>query len=333
MIDIDQALQWLNWESPSAIPASIQYWIGRISDSNVPVPERIETIGDLIKLVESLEIPFERAEILSHCGAQGYKLDLGEEAVDWLGKAADLYEFFRDPHRQATVLWILFLVQRSRSKYRQAFDLARRARRLFTDQANGRMLINRSAEESWYRGRILDMTCDLVSAPEDMFECLFEFNGSYLSPPASQIKNRIARDIEGVSQINFQKTKSDIKLLLGVTKRSVRPQETAEALAFCGVISWILDDQVGAVNFFRSAMTCLLPSSFEYAVLQWMLGLALFQFPEEYASAIVAMDASIEGFERLRLRAIHQNNNNQEDWFATHLSAMKRVLRTRVEST
>jgi len=330
VIEIEQALGWINWENPSEISDSNQYWIGRIGDRNISEVERKDTIDDLAKAVRRLPNPLEQAEILIFCGTRGYLLGMLDEAVGWLQKAADIYEYCADHHRYATALWILFIVKRGEGKYKQAFDLARRSRRLFDEIANDRLIKKRVEEESWYRGRILDMTCDLISSPEDMYECLFEFHGSNLSPSAAEIKNRIATQVE---KKDYQKTGDEMQLLLGITLRSLIPQETAESLAFCGVVSWVLEDKSGAIQFFRSAMTQYIPASFEYAVIRWMLGLALFAFPADHYSGITNMEASIRDFDKLRLKATHENKLDQKDWFAIHYSAMKRILRTQVEGT
>lgn len=330
VIEIELALAWINWQNPSEISDSRQYWIGRIRDSSVTEIERKETINDLANAAKGLSNPLEQAEILVFCGARGYLLGLVEEAEGWLQYAADIYEYCADHHRHATALWILFIIKRGQGKYKQSYDLARRSRRIFNEIADDCLLKKLIKEESWYRGRVLDMTCDLISSPEDMFECLFEFRGSDLSPSATEIKTRIAAQVE---KRNFQRTGDEIQLLLGISLRSKNPLETAEALAFCGVISWVLEDKSGAIQFFRSAMTQYLPSSFEYAVIQWMLGLALFAFPADHYSAISNMESSIQAFDKLRQNAIRENKTYQSNWFAIHHSAMKRILRTQVEST
>jgi hypothetical protein len=329
VIEIETALQWVNWESPSAISDSVRYWIGRIMDPILPAEERLATMADLIKVVGRISDPLEKAEILIYCGGQGYVLGDMDHAAKWLINAAELYEYCHDSHRRATALWMLFIVQRGRGKYRQAFDIARRARLLFIELADDRLQKKETAADSWYRGRILDMTCELISSPEDMFECLFEFQGSNLSPSAAEIKNRIAIQVE---KKDYKKTGDEMQLLLGITFRSLCPQETAEALAFCGVVSWVLEDKKGAINYFRSAMTLYIPASFEYSVLQWMLGLGLFTIPMEVYSAIQQMEASIRNFDQLRIKAIHENHMEHREWFATHHSAMKRVLRTMVDA-
>jgi len=94
-----------------------------------------------------------------------------------------------------------------------------------------------------------------------------------------------------------------------------------------------LEDRPGAIQFFRSAMTQYVPHSFEYAVLQWMVGLALFARESDYDNAINHMEASIQAFDKLRQKSIHENRPEQANWFAIHHSAMKRILRKQVENT
>lgn len=330
MIDIEAALAWINWEHPSEISDPNQYWIGRIDDGSVPAVERNDIIDDLADSAKRLPNPLEQAEVLVFCGARGYLLGMTDEAIGWLENAADIYEYCADKHREASVLWILYITKRGQGKYKQAFDLARRSRRLFSAIADQRLVRKNFQEESWYRGRILDMTCDLISSPEDVFEGLYEFHGSELSPSAVEIKNRIANQVERKA---YQKTGDEMQLLLGTTLRSANHLETAEVLAYCGVISWVLEDKSGAIQFFRSAMTQYIPNSFEYAILQWMVGLAMFAFPSDQSSAINHMEASILAFDKLRQKANHANRLEQANWFAIHHSAMKRILRTQVENT
>jgi hypothetical protein len=330
VIDIGAAMQWLNWEFPSEVSDQTRYWIDRMMDPGLPADDRKSVIADLIKLAMRLPNPLEQAEILVYCGGLGYQLGEIEDAAKWLASASEIYEYCRDAHRHATALWMRYIVQRGQGKYRQAFDTARRARRLFNARLEDRVMKKDPMAESWYRGRIVDMTVELISSPEDMFECLFEFQGSNLSPSAADIRDRISVQVE---KHEYQRTKDEMQRLLGITLRSPLPQETAESMAFCGVISWVLEDKKGAVNFFRSAMSQYIPASFEYAVLQWMLGLGLFGFPVEIFSAIQQMETSIQSFEKLRIEAIHENKMEHAQWFASYREAMKRVLRTMVEGT
>lgn len=330
MIAIEMVLQWLNWEYPSEISDTSRYWIGRMMDPGLPDDERKATMIDLTNVVLRLHNPLEQAEILANCGGAGYQLGEIDDPAVWMAKAAEIYEYCADSHRYATALWMLYILQRGRGKYRQAFDIANKARRLFIKQMEKRQKKVDAQAESWYRGRIVDMTVDLISSPEDMFECLFEFQGSNLSPSAMEIRNRISVQVE---KKDFIKTQQEMELLRGISLRSPQPEEAAEALAFCGVVYWVLEEKKQAISHFRSALSQYLPASFEYAVLQWMLGLGLLNFRADVFRAIDLMESAIESFDRLRVKAIHENHLDRCEWFANHHVAMKRVLRKMVEET
>lgn len=330
MIDIKLVFGWINWEYPSEITESSHFWTSRIADETISADERVLIIRDLAKSVAHFSNPLEQAEILVQCGVLGYQLGLTDEPAGWLDLAADLYQYNHDEHRFAVTLWLLFIVLRGTGLYRQAYDRARKARNLLTEIANERLLQKRIEFESWYRGRVLDITFDLVSSPEDMFECLFEFQGSSLSLPSSEIKSRIASQIQ---KKNFSQIDREMQLLLGMTLHSLDTNETGEALAFCGVVSWLLEDRSDATNFFRSAMTQYIPGSFRYAVVEWMYGLALFDNPHDTAHAITIMQKSMHEFDELRVKAVHENQMDKGDWFATYQSAMRRALRTSIENT
>jgi tetratricopeptide (TPR) repeat protein len=311
-------------------------------DPECPAAERRSWMMDLTDSIQNLSNPLERAEVLVYCGVIGYELGEIEQqsiwatrisetvaAEKWLDKAAEIYEYYDDRHREAAVQWLLYIVQRGRGRYRQAYNHARRSRRLSTNLLQERLVKKNTFGESWYRGRIEDMTVDLISSPEDMFECLFEFQASCLSLSAAEIKSRISVQVE---KKEYEKSKEEMQLLLGITHRSPSPEEAAEALAFCGVINWVLENKRDAIDFLRSAMTQYIPSSFDYAVVQWMLGLALFTFPSDVPRAIQAMENSIQSFDRQRQKAIHENLMDRADWFVNHYNAMKRVLRTMVDA-
>jgi hypothetical protein len=247
--------------------------------------------------------------------------------VNWLQLASNRYESTRDTHRQAVTCWMQYIVQRAIGQYQRAFDRGRRARRLFSELADESLAIKKHADESWYRNRIVEMTGDLVSSPEDAFELLFEFHGTLLSASSAQVKARLAEYLE---RRLFDKVSESMQLLLGTSFKMKDPLETGEVLAYCGVIHWVLENRTEATNYFRSAMTQFIPGSHEHALARWMLGLALFAASDKHDEAISHMETSIEHFDCLRQAAIHKNDVHQRDWYAIHHIAMKRVLRTKI---
>jgi hypothetical protein len=327
MIDILQGLTWLNREKTTEIPDTTRFWIERIADPGVSDDDRKDIIDNLVRSVGRARRASEQAEILVNCSAYGYELNLVDEAVIWLQLAASLYEHTHDTHRQAVTFWMLYIVQRAIGQYQRAFDQARKARRLFSDLASHHMVREQIADESWYRARILDMTCDLVSSPEDVFEWMFEFHGTRLCASSAQIKSKL---VEYLERREFDRAVQTMQLLLGVSLRSSDPLETGEALAYCGVVNWVLENRTEAIQFFRSAMTLFIPASHEHALVRWMLSLALFATPAERFNAITNMETSIDHFDCLRQSATYQNHMNERDWYALHHIAMKRVLRTKI---
>ena len=328
MIEVELALAWINREKSSEISDPIWYQITMMGDSLIPQEERKQIIFDLTKLVKRFLNPLERAEVLVYCGARGYLLGMIDEAEVWLETAAEIYEKYEDLHRHSVTLWILFIVKLRQGKFKQAVDVARGSQRLFGEIADDRMKKQLGQEENWYRSRIQDMICDLLSSPETVFEYLYEFHGSNLAPSALDIKNTISFMVE---KKNIRKIDDEMDLLLGISLRSLDPNEAAEALAYCGVVSWALENKSEAMLHFRSAMTQYLPISYEYAVVQWMLGLVQYWYPSDRFNAIANMEASIQTFEKCRLKAIHDNNMGLEKWYAIHHNAMKRILRTRLD--
>jgi len=328
MADILQALNWLNYGSSSTIQPMNRFWIDQIRDPDLTDDEKQDIIRSLAGSVSHIADPYEKAELLVNCGAYAHQLKMAGVPAEWLAQAEKLYS--NDAHRQAVAVWMQYIVRRSESQFQQAVALARRARRLFTELADLHLSKKIFEVESWYRGRVIDMTSELIASPEDVFELLFEFHGSYLSASSAQLKAILADFLAGGDQARIHDV---MQQLLGVSFKASMPEETGEALAYCGVIHWLFENHDEAINFFRSAMTQFIPGSHDYALLRWMLGLASFQNPAARMDGIVQMEKCIENFDCLRQDAIHSNNKFEGDLYAVYLIAMKRVLRKKISDT
>jgi len=329
MISILDALEWLNWGRKTELPDNTRFWINQLENLDLTNSEKKSIIESLIGSLGRIKKVAEMAEVLVYCAAYGYRLNMVEDALKWLDQTDNLYDYTGDYHRQAVTHWMRFTVKRALGRYESAFNHARRARRIFTEMAEQCRARAQASAESWYSGRIQDMTCDLISAPEDMFEWMYEFHGSFLSPSAAQLKDRLA---EYLGKRSFEKTDESMQLLLGISLKSYDPKESGEALAYCGVIHWVLENQTEAIQFFHSAMTQFVPRTHEYALLSWMLGLALFGKSADRGRAITHMEDSIEAFEELRKASIYKNQIDRRDWYAIHHIVMKRVLRLKISS-
>lgn len=325
MADILQALTWLNQWGESKIESMSRFWINQIEDPNQVEGEKKDTIRVLAGSIRNIVNPLEKAEILVHCGVHGYRLSMMDEAINWLDQAEKLYIY--DTHRQAVTYWIQYLVHRKSGKYQRAVTLAWRARRQFWELADQSLIRKQYEIEGWYRGRIIDMTCDLIDSPEVVFELLFEYHGTYLITSSAQIKAKISEFLEnGATEEVLDK----MQLLLGVSLKASQPEETGEALAFCGVIHWLFDNRTEALQFLRSALTQFIPGSHEYAYICWMIGLAMFDHPGERHEAIQQMENSIVYIDSLRKAQIQKNHPGEANLFEVYQSAMRRVLRTMI---
>lgn len=326
MIDIGTAYSWIDADRPSSLSPTDSYYIGRSQDISLSDAEKRAILLSFYNANIRLPDLQEKAEIIAYCGMRGYELSMIDESGGWLQSAAELFEICADQHRLAVALWMAHIWRRAKGQYRNSYDLARRAVRIFEEREREHRRIKNKTKANWYQGKIQEMTADLVSSPEDVFELLFEFQGSALSPAALTIRKRLSNRVEGS---NFDGISRDIELLLGISLCSTRPEETAEAFAFVGVIHWILENHGDAVKYLRSALTQYQPSSFQYPVVQWMAGLVLFS--RDPARAISLMEKSVQEFDALRQEAIHQNQMDRHDWFARYYMAMKNVLRRRVD--
>lgn len=324
MKDMDEALQWLNWESASRLSSSTRFWIDRFDLPTLDSLEREEIVNALERLVKGVFDALEQAEILTFAGAFHFALAHFNEAEIDLTAANNFYEYLDNWHRHAVTTWMLYLVKRAKGDYRQAFDQGKRARAHFLQLANHyRQLGNRNAE-SWYYARIHDLTAYLVDTPVDMFQWLFEFHGSRLSNSAVQIRDHLHLM---VANHTADQAKDDIDALIDITRHSVDCQETGEAFAWCGMAEWQMGKQMSSLYYFRAALSQYLPGSHEYAVLTWVLGLAEIAIPQMKSKAIVTLERGIQRMERLQIQSVEENDHHKRDWYALTHQAMRRVLR------
>ncbi len=327
MADILQALSWLNRWSPSEIQPMSRFWINQIEDPNQNEGEKKDTIQVLAGSIRNIVNPLEKAEILVHCGVHGSRLSMVDEAMNWLDQAEKL--FIYDTHRQAVTNWIQYLVYRKVGKFQRAVMFAWRARRHFWQLADQSLTRKQHEIESWYRGRIIDMTCDLIDSPEVVFELLFEYHGTYMNTSSAQIKAKISEYLEnGATEVVLDQ----MQLLLGISLKAIQAEETGEALAYCGVIHWLFTNRTEALQFLRSALTQFIPGSHEYAFIEWMIGLVLFDLPAERHEAIQRMETSIVHIDGLRQAEVQKNHEIEAKMFEVYHIAMRRVLRTRISS-
>lgn len=327
MADMLSALNWLNQQSPSEIQQMSRFWINHIQESDLTEEEKKDIILSLASSIRTIGDTHEKAEILANCGAYGFQLGVHQDSLIWLDQAEKLY--IDDIHRQAVTNWMQYIVHRADRRFQRAVNQAQRALRLFSDLADQSVTRKQHELEGWYRGRLIDMTCDLIDAPEVVFELLFVIPGTFFNPSSAQIKAKL---VEALEKGDTEKVFDDMQLLMGVSSKTSLPEETGEALGFCGVIHWVLDNQVEATQFFRSAMTQFNPGSHPYVMLRWMLGLALFSRTPEHYEAISQMESSINEIDSLRKKAVQKNQNDEANQYAAYQLAMRRVLRNQINN-
>ncbi len=325
--DMMQAINWLNHQSRTDIEQMSRFWIEHIQDPDLTEEEKKEIIRSLAGSIRNIAKTHEKAEILANCGAYGYQLGMDQDALTWLDQAEKLY--IEDVHRQGVTNWMQFIVHRSAGRLQPAVEKARRAIRLFFDLANQSLARKQHEIESWYRGRLIDMTCDLIDTPEVAFELLFFVPDTFLKPSSAQIKARI---VESLVKGDTEKALDEMQLLLGISAKASKPEETGEALGFCGTIHWRLNDHPEAIRFFRAAMTQFIPGSHAHVLLRWMLGLALFERAKERYEAIQLMEACLGDIDRLRQKAVQNNQENDAGLYEVYHLAMRRVLGLKISN-
>ena len=212
MADMLQALNWLNLQSPSEIQQMSRFWIDHIQEPDLTEEEKKDIIRSLANSIRTIVNTHEKAEILANCGAYGYQLGMDQDSLIWLDQAEKFY--IDDIHRQAVTNWMQYIIHRAAGRFQRAVEQARHALRLFSDLADQSLTRKQHDLEGWYRGHLIDMTCDLIDGPEVVFELLFVVPGTFLNTSSAQIKAKL---VESLEKGDTETALEDAQLLLGIS--------------------------------------------------------------------------------------------------------------------
>jgi tetratricopeptide (TPR) repeat protein len=344
VITLDQAVNWLNWETPTELYHRNEHLIHEMRTAPQSRTEKIYQY--FMDYLYSHSTPADEVEIRIYCGVYLYEHARIAEAVDQLNEALTLLSDAnkqdqknkgdgagsngkkeeykeKDYHRLALTDWLMYTILCPQGDPDQAFDWLRKALRNLNERACFYHRLGDATRENWYRDRMIDTAHEIIATLRSAYGCIFEFDGSGLCPSACLAKERIMEDI---TQGRFDDAALEIAFLKEVTHRSPEYREVAEVFTISGLVTAEKGDAAQAIHEFRSALAHCQPASHEQVFIRWMLALFQLTQPSQRGNAIQNMEICIRQIDALATAVDHQNHLYKRIWYEVHREAMKSLL-------
>jgi len=329
MITLSVALSWLNQLDQSHLSQKSQFSIWQINDANVSETEKDKLIDAVIYSTRASDDPLEYAEVLVNCAKIQAERNHLSQAHILLDYARTLYEQREERLRQAVVLWMMSIIEWKLLENHTGHAHARSARTLMEQIGRETFLEKKDNRAWWIQDRIVDMEEDLATTPEESYFWLNQFEGTHLKPPSIQLSDSINA---GLREKQFSRVYHLITSLLEITRNSADPMETAEAMAFCGLVNLQMGNTRDAIRLMRQSIALYQPESHHQTAIRWMLGMTQFAQPFEANQAVATCNQCIASIEQLKARAEHRNRPQERAWYESRAAIMRKVLNKKIQS-
>lgn len=325
MKTLDQSINWLNQEDRSHLSQKSQFSLWQAANATLPDLDRSEMIDELLHSTYDCNDLLEHAEVL--VGAA--KIVAGHEewlpASLYLQKAAQVYQTKNDPLRFGVTTWMLSLVEWNCRDHVSAYAHACKARDTLKKRNETFTNANdpQKARASWNNARLQEMDAFLAATQEEVYQWICEFEGSPLSNAAATVIDQIK---SALRQRAYPRVYPLLNSLQEITHASADPAETAQGLAYVGLVYHQMGDLQTACRFIQQANSLYQPESHAQAMTQWMLALELSLLPNQQTQAIMAMQRAFTTIQHLKTLAAQRNRPQQVTWYS-NLSAMLQRIR------
>ena len=329
MITLSQALDWLNQLDPSHLSSKSQFFIWQITTASIPEAEKNSLTNALISSARESDNLWEYAEVLANCARIEAQRNQLPQALNHLEEAARLYKQNGDRVRQAVVLWMVSIVEWNMLDNLKAHAHARESRSLLVKVAADMLVEERDTRGYWIKDRTSEMEEMLFSTPEEAYYWMNQFEASHLKAPAIQVVDSINAAIRSKQ---FSRVYQLVASLIEITRNSADTNETAEALAYSGLVNVQMGNIRDAARLLRQASALLQPESHHQTAVRWMLGMVLFTQPSEFSQAVAICNQCIVSMDQLKARATQRNRPQEQDWYEHHAGLMRKVLSKKLKS-
>jgi len=310
MIDIFEALSWLNQFDGSNLSMPVQSLVEIIDDPRTTEATLKGTCAHAHSMSEVSPNYLERPELLLHCGAAYYQHDYALEAIRLIRDAYDAYE--PDEHYRAVTAWMLGTSAAAASDFNLAFLSWDEARCIFSSLAAQKLSDHDPVSRMWYLDRLKEMNRDLVRLPREAYTWLNRFEPSCLSCDVQEIKVKIINSIAKRRVLQAYDFVRDLKLVCNGHRDHL---ETSEIMLECGLQFYTLGNIADAADILNRSVSSFPPQSHKQAVARWMLGAVQWHSRDMRHSALASWERSIDNFKNLALKADYEDKQKQKEWY------------------
>jgi hypothetical protein len=333
LIPIRQVLGWFYDDLVSQIPANIRWELDTLYD--LPPNERMDRTGRFINMVNRLNNGAQKTELLVNCCVLRFEEECFDEANRMINTAYNFYQDNQNTHRQAVTGIMSSMVLWQLRKHWDSAVHSRKALSYFIDRVNYKRSNNRHDIE-----QVNIITLDLLQEPSDTYHLLFMYSPSKLGATAQRVqtnlRNRLDcrdfdlnRDREIISR--------DMKCLIEIMDHDRSDKsDKGEALAYCGIARWIMEDRTAAAETLRKALDKYNPRDPEYPIIGWMSGVIKANIcldqnddnPKEYkiCNVMDGLEKCVFEIEELQLRSDRANQPDRTKWYTCLKTNMQMYL-------
>lgn len=320
MITFEQALGWLSYESSSKLSPGNAATIQSMRQG--PERESNTLCDNLLDYAYREEAPVDQAEVIAFCAIYYYERGRFDDALNQFDAALNLFDEERDYHRQALLECMISHIFCNRSDQDAGFEWLQKAFRHFLNRSTFYFCCGNAGRVKWYADRMEEIAYEVLSTPETTYKCLYEFDGSCLSPSAmhilSQIDQRIHRN-------QFDEALEELAGLRRITWRSPEYKDTAEGFAFSGLKMAQMDRMNQAVYDLRCAISHCTPAGHNQVFMRWMLALIQLRKRDQHCYAVENIEMCISHIQGLIQAADRQDQYERRTWYEVYQKAMRRI--------
>ncbi|GAP07251.1 hypothetical protein ATHL_02121 [Anaerolinea thermolimosa] len=321
MITIGEAFSWLNVDDRSHLSNVNLLSLYQLQDVHVPESHKEALVRQLRANSHSSRDVLEGLEVLVTIARYEY------EKGDYAAARQDLVEAVRRyrpiSHRAAVAKWMLGIVEWKLMNNNQAYANWFHAREIFQRCAVEKGRVSASDMVRWYYKQIDKMRLDMACTAEEAYYWLNLFEPSRLSDPAKQFAKQITEEIV---QKKYAQAYEIGNLLAGISTNRLDPAETAEVWVVIGLAAHQMGNPRWAVEYWSRGAAAFTPWSHPWAVVRWMIGVALWSVPGEKDRAIRSWVDATETFQDLRTQSDRAGDANRRDWYENTARIMKAAL-------
>lgn len=326
MIEMYEALSWLNCFGDTNLSLPVRSLVEIIDDPRTTEENLKGTCAHAHSMSEYSHNPFERSEVLLHCGAAYYRRDFALEAVRLIRDAYMTYD--PDDHYRAVAAWMLGISAAAASDFILGYHAWDEARCIYTRLAEQNLTLHRPVERSWYLDRLKEMNRDLACLPREAFTWLNRFEPTNLSPRNQEIKKMLINSIAKRQVLRTYEIIRDLQLLC---RNSSDYREPPEILLECGLQFFLLGNVFDAVDLIRQSVASFPPQSHRQAVARWMLGAVQWYSRDLRRDALLNWEQSIDSFKNLALKADYEDKQTQKDWYLKLCEVLELAAQERIQ--